>query len=129
MKKSILALFFALLIFGVSAQKGYKITRYEVKSDALFVCLNSTTKPVYIEKFLTLEERKDSISIKAAIEQLIAELQVKEYDYVKPEEYVSKPDKAKRIEGKTDSVRVKNIRNKILVRRQSVKDSIANIQK
>jgi len=124
-----LIILFAVIIFSASGQKGYKITRYEVKSDALFVCLNSTKAPVYIEKFLTVEERKDSISIKAAIEQLVAELQVKEYDYVKPEEYVSKPDKAKRIEGKTDSVRVKNIRNKILVRRQSVKDSIANIQK
>lgn len=127
MKKLFISLFFALLIFGASAQKGYRITRYEVKSDALFVCLNSTRAPVYIEKFLTIEERKDSITIKAAIEQLIAELQVKELDYIAPEQFVSKPKTATRIEGKTDSVRVKNIRNKILVRRQAVKDSIARV--
>jgi len=124
MKKSILflALFFTLLIGN--AQKGYKITRYEVKSDALFICINSTRAPVYIEKFLTTDERKDSITIKKAIEQLVAELQVKELDYVAPEPYVSKPKRAERLEKQTDSIRVKNIRNAILIRRQAVKDSL-----
>lgn len=126
MKTAFLFFLFLLSISGY-CQKGYKITRYEVKSDALFVCINSSKAPVYIEKFLTIEERKDSITIKAAIEQLVAELQVKEMDYVAPEPYVSKPERGKRIEGRTDSVRVKNIRNKILVQREAVKDSLARV--
>lgn len=54
-------LLFIFMFCSVLTQaQTFKITRYEQKSDALFVCINSLTKPVYIEHFLTADERKDS---------------------------------------------------------------------
>jgi len=75
----------------------YKITRYEEKSDALFICINHTEKPVYIEHFFTEDERKNEESIKDTIAGLIAELEIKADEYVEPEESVSNLEYAKNL--------------------------------
>lgn len=73
----------------------YKITRYEEKSDSLFICIADDTKPVYIEHFFTEDERATEESRKATIEGLIAELEIKADEYVEPEKYISKVEEAK----------------------------------
>lgn len=72
----------------------YQITRYEEKSDALFICINHTEKPVYIEHFFTEDERKDEASKIATIEKLVAELEIRADKYVEPEKFVSKLSEA-----------------------------------
>jgi len=72
----------------------YQITRYEEKSDALFICINHTEKPVYIEHFFSEEERKDEASRIARIEKLVAELEIMADEYVEPEKWVSKVSEA-----------------------------------
>ena len=71
------------------------ITRYEEKSDSLFICINSDTKPVYLEHFFTEEERATELTRKATIEKLMGELKVKEDEYVEPEQAVSKVEEAR----------------------------------
>jgi len=71
------------------------ITRYEEKSNSLFICINSDTKPVYLEHFFTEEERATESTRKATIEKLMGELKVKEDEYVEPEQAVSKVEEAR----------------------------------
>ena len=71
------------------------ITRYEEKTDSLFICINSDVKPVYIEHFFTEEERATDKSRKETIERLMAELEIKEEDYIKPEKAVLKVEEAR----------------------------------
>jgi nicotinamide mononucleotide adenylyltransferase len=71
------------------------ITRYEEKTDSLFICINSDTKPVYLEHFFTEEERATELTRKATIEKLMGELKVKEDEYVEPEQAVSKVEEAR----------------------------------
>ena len=121
-------IFFLLLLCATLAQaQTFKITRYEVKSDALFVCINSTTKPVYVEHFLTEKERKDSVSIKKTVERLIAELQIKEDKYIEPEKFISKLADAAKI--KPDTSEIAKIKANILKIEKQKSDSIAAIIK
>jgi len=122
-----LILFISLFICSASFGQTYKITRYEQKSDALFICINSTVKPVYLEHYLTEAERKDDKAITATIERLIAELQVKADDYIEPEKYVSKMDKALTL--KVDTVKIAVAKVAILAKITAEKDSIAKIVK
>ena len=71
------------------------ITRYEEKTNSLFICINSDTKPVYLEHFFTEEERATELTRKATIEKLMGELKVKEDEYVEPEQAVSKVEEAR----------------------------------
>ena len=71
------------------------ITRYEEKSNSLFICINSDTKPVYLEHFFTEEERATELTRKATIEKLMGELKVKEDEYVEPEQAVLKVEEAR----------------------------------
>ena len=128
MKKILLILTIALFAINLQAQK-YKITRYEQKSDALFICINHTKKPVYVEKFLSEDERKDTASIVKAIEFMVADLMIKADAYKEPEKFVSKPEKAKRFEAKTDTVRIGVKKAYILNRAIAVKDSMVAIEK
>jgi len=73
----------------------HNISRYEEKSDSLFICINHTEKPIYLEHFFTEEERATEESRKETIEKLVAELEVKADEYVEPEQYVSKVEEAK----------------------------------
>lgn len=121
-------LFFLLLFASLSQAKDrYTITRYEQKSDALFVCINHTKKPVYIEHFFTAEERKDTIAITQTIERLVAELFIKADEYVEPEKFVSQLDKAKLFINKSDTARIAQYKRDILLKRQAVRDSLANV--
>lgn len=76
----------------------YKITRYEEKSDALFICISSLNNPVYLEHFFTPEERLDNTSRKETIERLVAELELRDEAYVEPEKFVSKVEEAEALE-------------------------------
>ena len=71
------------------------ITRYEEKTDELFICINSDTKPVYLEHFFTEEERATELTRKATIEKLMGELKVKEDEYVEPEQALLKVEEAR----------------------------------
>ena len=71
------------------------ITRYEEKTDELFICINSDTTPVYLEHFFTEEERATELTRKATIERLMGELKVKEDEYVEPEQAVLKVEEAR----------------------------------
>jgi len=73
----------------------YSISRYEEKSDQLFICINHTEKPVYVEHFFSPDERKDEKSKIATIEKLVAELEIKADEYVEPEAWVDKRDSIK----------------------------------
>lgn len=119
--------FFLVLILTLQsqAQKGFKITRYEVKQKELFICINSTERPVFVERFLTKAERNDSTSIRATIEEMVAELQIKESEYSAPEVAESKMDVAKRIEKRIDTTRVKAAKVRILSKMQLERDSLA----
>ncbi len=128
MKKSILVSVLLIFCFTLFAQKQkYQITRYEQTSTQLFVCVNHTKKPVYIEHFFTDAERKDTAAITAAIEGLVAELYIKADQYQEPEKFVAKPDKARRFENKIDSSRVAARKAQILLKRKAEKDSIDKV--
>lgn len=92
------------------------ITRYEEKSDALFICINHTEKPVYIEHFFTEEERLDDASRKATIEKLVAELEIKADEYIEPEKFINKTSAIKNI--KLDRDKIKKIKAEILLKRK-----------
>ena len=112
MKTVLLAI--AILISISAFSQDYTISRYEQKSDQLFICINSTVAPVYIEHFFTEGQRSTPDSIKVTMEGLIADLQIKANDYVVPEPIVSKVQEAKNIqlsvikiaEFKTDKLKV-----------------------
>lgn len=67
----------------------YTITRFEQTGDQLFICITSKNNPVYIEHFFTEEEKLDE---KGTIERLIAELELKDEEYVEPAPVVSRID-------------------------------------
>lgn len=125
--KKILLIFAIFFSLTTQAQK-YKITRYEQKSDALFICINHKTKPVYVEKFLSADERKDTASIVQAIEYMVADLMIKADAYQEPEKFVSKPERAKRFEAKTDTVRINVKKSYIKNRAIAVKDSLVRVE-
>ena len=69
--------------------ENYQITRYEEKGESLFIALQSKNKPVYLEHFLTPEEKAD---IAGTITALAAQLSIMDDDYVAPVPTVSKLD-------------------------------------
>jgi len=91
------------------------ITRYEEKTDELFICINSDTKPVYLEHFFTEEERATESTRKATIERLMGELKVKEDEYVAPEQAISKLEDAKAI--KLDSKKITDAKTAFIAKR------------
>lgn len=115
----------SLLLFASigQAKDKYTITRYEQKSDALFICINHTKKPVYVEHFFTTEERKDTASIVHTIEGLVAELYIKADEYRDPEKFTAKPERARRFENKTDSLRIAERKILLLAKRDSLKNN------
>jgi hypothetical protein len=90
----------------------YQISRYEEKSDQLFICISHTEKPVYIEHFFTAEEMKDEASRIATIEKLVAELEIKADEYVEPEPFVSKVEEAQAFV--LDSKKIADVKSAIL---------------
>lgn len=65
----------------------YVISRYEEKSDALFICI--TSAHCQVEHFFSEEERLTE-NRKATIERLVAQLEIAEDDWVMPEPLVSR---------------------------------------
>lgn len=81
--------------------KNYNISRFEQTGDQLFICLNSTNNPVYLEHFFTAEEQLDQAG---TIERLVAELELLDENYVAPPSKVDKKEEAE-----TFSIKVKNV--------------------
>lgn len=95
----------------------HTISRYEEKLDQLFICINHTEKPVYLEHFFTEDERKDDSSRKATIERLVAELQIKADEYVEPEPFVSHVEDARKI--KLSDANIATAKTEILAEREA----------
>jgi len=72
----------------------YNISRFEEQGESLFICLNSTNNPVYLEHFFTPDEKLD---IKGTIEKLVAELELMDEAYVAPLPRINKIEEAKAI--------------------------------
>lgn len=72
----------------------YTITRFEEKSDALFICIQHNEKPVYIEHFFDEDERSTPETRATTIERLIAELSLMADEYKYPEPFISKVQEA-----------------------------------
>lgn len=68
----------------------YRITRYEEKSNELFICIVSDDKPVLIEHFFTDIERLSAGNKKATIERLVAELEILNDNFTIPEPITKK---------------------------------------
>jgi hypothetical protein len=99
---------------------GYKITRYEEKSDALFICVNSLNNPVYIEHFFTEEERVDEQSRIVTIENLIAQLEVMDESYVEPEPFIVKVDEVQSLNISTKNITdIKSSKTSYIVKLES----------
>ena len=95
------------------------ITRYEEKTDELFICINSDTKPVYLEHFFTEEERATELTRKATIEKLMGELKVKEDEYVAPEQAISKLEEARAFQ--LDSKKIADAKAEFITDREADK--------
>lgn len=93
----------------------YNITRYEEQGDSLFICIVSENNPVYIEHFFTPEEK---LNIEKTIAKLVAELEIKDDEYVAPLPVVSKIEEAKTLQIKKvdiTSEKAKILAEKLLV--------------
>ncbi len=60
---------------------GYTITRFERTGDQLFVHIDATAKPVYIEHWFTADEQ---LNVKGTLEKLIADLSIMADNYQPP---------------------------------------------
>jgi len=91
----------------------YTITRFEECGDSLFICINHTEKPVYLEHFWNESEKLDK---KGTIERLVAELQVMADEYVAPLPVVNKLEEAKSIV--LDSKKIATCKTEYLAKRE-----------
>jgi hypothetical protein len=73
-------------------EKSYTISRFESQGDSLFISINSLNNPVYIEHFFDENEKLD---IPATIERLVAELEIKDSEYVAPLPRIDRLEEAK----------------------------------
>jgi hypothetical protein len=81
--------------------KTYNISRYEECGDSLFICLNSTNNPVYLEHFFNSKEKKD---IEGTIAKLVAELELMDEAYVAPEPRINKIEETQAFNIKTTDI-------------------------
>jgi hypothetical protein len=81
--KQILFFLLFLPLFGLAQSDTlkWKVTRYEQTGGQLFICIQHTKKPVYIEHFFTADEQKTEATKLATIERLVADLRLKAKDY------------------------------------------------
>ena len=115
--KTLLITIAILFSLGLNAQENYKISRYEQTGEQLFICINSTEVPVYIEHFFTEGEKSTPDSIKITIEGLLAELEIKADAYVAPE-----PLQNKIVETKKFSFSKRNVATK---KAKKIKEKLA----
>ena len=81
----------------------YSISRYEQTGDNLFIRLESTNNPVYLEHFFTPDEQND---IEGIIEGLVAQLEVLDDDYITPTPMISKMDEVPNLSIKTENIAI-----------------------
>lgn len=93
----------------------YKITRFEQKGDELFICINHTEKPVYIEHFFTEEEKQN---VEKTIAKLIAELMLKAEEYIETPQVISLLDEVKDL--KIDENEIISLKEKIIQEKNNV---------
>jgi len=94
-------------------QTTFSVSRFEEQGESLFICLNHTEKPVYLEHFFTLEEKLD---LAGTIEKLAAELEVMADEYVAPLPRISKVEEAKAIT--LDSKKIASAKIEFLAKRE-----------
>lgn len=85
---------FLLFALAVQGQKKYTVSRFEETATSVFVCLNSTKTPAYIEHFFTSAEMATAKDRKATMERLVAELELKDETYIEPLKVVYKEREA-----------------------------------
>lgn len=102
----------------IEQTQSYLISRFETQGDSMFICLNSTNNPVYLEHFFSADEQAD---IEGTIEGLVAQLQILDDNYVAPLPVISKLDEVKSLTINTDNIASK--KSAILVERQAVIDA------
>jgi hypothetical protein len=108
--KTTLLFFFLLLSISIQAQElNYKISRYEETSSSLFICINSTVTPSYIEHFFSDKESNTPEVRKKTIERLVAELQLKDEEYKAQEKAISKIREAEKLTLDTANIRLQKI--------------------
>lgn len=91
----------------------YKVTRYDEIGDQLFICINAIDTPVYVEHYFNEEERLD---IAGTIEKLLAELEIRQDEYLPPPIVTDKKKDLKTItpkEKKIQEHKIKLINDKI----------------
>jgi len=94
----------------------YITTRYEQTGDQLFIRLESTNNPVYLEHFFTSDEQQD---IEGTIVDLVAQLQILDDNYVAPIPTVSILDQAPVI----SMANVATRKNTLMAKVQSIQDA------
>ena len=100
----------------------YNISRFEQQGESLFICLNSSVKPVYLEHFFTPDEQLD---IAGTIEGLVAELELLGEAYVAPLPRIDRLAEAKTLEIKSENIAVKKtaiIAEKVRVEAKRLED-------
>ena len=95
-------------------KQNFYISRYEQTGEQLFVCLNSTNNPVYLEHFLNEDEKQD---IEGTIEGLVAQLQILDDNYVAPVPTVSLLDQVK--DFKIDTANIASKKSALMAERQT----------
>jgi hypothetical protein len=89
------------------SEMGYSIGRFESRPDgSLFICIGSKTTPNGIEHVFTDDEAQD---VSGTIENLIAQLQVMDDNYVPPDAPVSLLDTVKDAPVNQDNVAAKKV--------------------
>ena len=100
-------------------QQTYTVSRYEQTGDQLFIRLESTNNPVYLEHFFTADEQQD---IPTTMIDLVAQLQILDDNYVAPIPVVSLMDS---IPAQVDMSLVATKKTNILqIRQEAVKSVI-----
>lgn len=95
--------------------KTYKITRFEENGEQLFICLNSTNNPVYLEHFFTSEEKLDRAG---TIERLVAQLELLDEQYVASLPTLSKIEELEELE--INPANILNCKNKIIAEKEAL---------
>ena len=111
--RNLITLLLITISLSLSAQD-YSITRYEQTGNglkkSLFIAIQSNVTPKYIEHFFTTPEMVDSVTIKAAIAKLIAQLSISDSLYVPPPVVVDKIRRARLYNIDQDSIKAEKRR-------------------
>ena len=101
----------------------YSVSRYEQTGDQLFIRLESTNNPVYLEHFFTQDEQQD---VPGTIEGLVAQLQVLDDNYVAPTPMVSLMDAVSDVIAQVDMNAVAVKKTALIAKNQAILNSAVN---